>query len=269
MSKRGSLSARFTSNTTSATLSRVSYSDRSLRPSLALSISFGVILWAGCDPKSATSDSSQTASTGHPNTKSATSGEGSTPSSANKDTSGPQAKQAPSFEVLSHSSRGRGCIINKDGGNATAILTNSVPNGPKDYAQWTFDELNVPREDQRSEIECELRLKLRWTPGYRIQSKGFEIDLSASAELLETLLEQENSPLPHLRTQISFSNRPRRTETVRVKELSGESELGLVLGSAMSSDCSGEGEWIAKLDLEVAKANDMDVAIDQASVLSF
>lgn len=245
---------------------------RSVRPCLALTISFGVSLLASCDPSGNEAEQSQSTSSAEPKaeTGSSSGSEDSGPSSSNADNSGPQDGQEPGFELLSHSSQGEGCIIKENGGNATAILTNSRPDGPKDYAQWTFDALDVPSDNEQFEKACELRLRLKWTPGYRVRAKGFEVDLSANADSLAALRKTSEASPPSLGVHLSFSNRPSRTDTLRIKDFSGDGELGLVMGADMSSDCSGQGEWVAKLKLTSKSSSDTSevrLAVDQASVI--
>lgn len=142
--------------------------------------------------------------------------------------------------------------------NVTALITNSYPEGPKDYAQWTFDDLAAPSLSGRIDQSCDLQISLEWTPGYRIKSSAFEAELWANGPL-ETKYSLE----------MGFSNRPPHWVGTRLEHLDSSTIIHLSHGAGMTSDCSGKGTWSAELVLSVANQDheECSLDIDQASIL--
>lgn len=171
---------------------------------------------------------------------------------------GKSGSKAPFFKIVKHEAKGGGCRLITGEENATAIIKNSYPDGPKDYALWTFDDLAAPSHSEHLDQTCELTLTLAWTPGYRVISQGLEMELWA------------NGPMdPKLRLDLRFSNRSPSINQVTFTRLDDSTRMKLAYGEKMSSDCSGRGTWRAKFDLSAADKDheQSNIKISQASVL--
>lgn len=182
----------------------------------------------------------------------------STPQDTDSGSGTSQSTQAPFFEIVDHAAIGAGCLIEGDMKNATAIVTNSIPDGPKDYAQWTFDDLSAPGPNGNLISACELRLDLEWSPGYRVKSKAMELDLWFNGPL-ETKVFYD----------LSFPNRPMHSGSTTLEDLESSAQLKLAQGEGMSSDCSGKGTWVAKFHLHAKDRSEEknSIEINQASLL--
>lgn len=236
---------------------------------------------AACDQKQGSkSESSGNASTGE--VKGAGSSSNGAQSSTKKAEPGPKAE--PSYRIVANRGGGSGCKLG-EGGDATAIVTNAEPNGPVNYGQWTFDALGLNAGEDKKTTDCTLTLELTWTPGYRVRVQGTE--LSAFIEHIPPENKDESDkgkPKDDKgvgkgkreeltdgfwrATHFAFSNQaPLATEFLSEGRFEGEStELGAM---GMVSDCSGRGEWTAKLELGVSAKTQSQYALsyDVFSVL--
>lgn len=191
-----------------------------------------------------------------------------------------QPDKEPSYSIVANRGGGSGCKLG-EGGDATVIVTNAEPGGPVNYGQWTFDALGLNTGEDKNTTDCTLTLELAWTPGYRVRVKGTE--LSSFIEHIppegkeipdEDKPKEGKGKKDKLKdgfwrgTSFGFSNQaPLVTEFLSEGRFEGEStELGAM---GMVSDCSGKGEWTAKLELGVSANSKSEYALsyDVFSVL--
>lgn len=152
----------------------------------------------------------------------------------------PKADKKPYFRIVKHKASGPGCRIGGDQPNATALITKTLPDGPDDYAQWIFDDLEAPGDNEEFSQYCVVTLSLEWSPGYRVKSKALIVDLWANGPM-ETRFE----------LNMGYTNRTaHRVESV-FDDLESSTSMTFKHGKDMSSDCSGQGEWHAVFDLKV------------------
>lgn len=171
---------------------------------------------------------------------------GSNPDQNPSGESGPEPAPPGSIEIESLQADGDGCILMGFGQNATLIVTESVPNGPKDYFQLTLDGMEINSEGWTLNSQCSVTAKLRWKPNTRVvvalEQDGF---VSSTQAMAKTSLK--------LRNQINFESGHGVTKT---KGYGDDKELDYDLKWSPAdigaySDCSGSGEFQLLVELNV------------------
>lgn len=94
-----------------------------------------------------------------------------------------------SFSITGYSMSGEACdgIVPKH----ETLITNSMPGGPDDYIQSTFDAFEVEQPEGKSSQRCRMTVYAKWTPGKRMLLSNFQqsgyAELSSSSRGRATL----------------------------------------------------------------------------------